>query len=60
MFAKGELADQYRTDFLLVKEHNMSLTEINEMIPFERSIYIGIVMDYIEKKQKAKNAMRQF
>lgn len=57
MFAKGELADQYRTDFLLVKEHNMSLTEINEMIPFERSIYIGIVMDYIEKKQKA---MRQF
>lgn len=57
MFAKGELADQYRTDFLLVKEHNISLTEINEMIPFERSIYIGIVMDYIEKKQKA---MRQF
>lgn len=56
MFAPGELADMYRTDFLLTKEHNITLSEINEMIPFERIIYIGIIIDYLEKKQKA---MRQ-
>lgn len=57
MFANGELADIYRTDFLLAKEHNITLSEINDMVPFERMIYIGIVIDYLEKKQKA---MRQF
>ena len=57
MFAKGELADIYKTDFLLAKEHNITLSEINEMVPFERLIYIGIIIDYLDKKQKA---MRQF
>lgn len=57
MFVNGELADIYRTDFLLAKEHNISLSEINDMIPFERLVYIGIIIDYLEKKQKA---MRQF
>lgn len=53
MFAPGELADIFRTDFLLAKEHNISLTEINEMLPFERKIYIAIVIDYLEKKKQA-------
>lgn len=57
MFVNGELADMYRTDFLLAKEHNLTLSEINDMVPFERLIYIGIIIDYLEKKQKA---MRQF
>lgn len=53
MFVKGELADFYKTNFLLAKEHNISLSEINDMIPFERTVYIGILLDYLDKKQKA-------
>lgn len=53
MFVNGELADMYKTDFLLAKEHNISLTEISNMMPFERTIYIGIIIDYLDKKQKA-------
>ena len=55
MFVKGELADIYRTDTLLAKEHNISLTETGNMVPFERLIHIGIIIDYLEKKQKIKN-----
>jgi len=55
MFAKGELADMYKMDFLLTKEHNISLTEIGNMIPFERKIYVSIITDYLNKKQKALN-----
>lgn len=58
MFVKGELADIYKTNFLLAKEHNISLSEINDMIPFERTVYVGIVLDYLDKKQKAMQ--RQF
>lgn len=57
MFATGELADIYKTDFLLAKDHNLTLSEINDMIPFERQIYINIVLDYLEKKKKA---LKQF
>lgn len=53
MFAPGELADIYKTDFLLAKEHNLSLSEINDMQPFERKIYVAIVLDYLEKKKQA-------
>lgn len=53
MSANGELADFYRTNFMLAKEHNISLSEIDNMIPFERTIYIGILLDYLEKKKKA-------
>ena len=53
MFAPGELANIYRTDFLLVKEHHFNLTEIDHLQPFERKIYVAIVIDYLEKKQKA-------
>ena len=53
MFASGELADMYRTNFLLAKDYNISIKEIEEMIPFERVVYVGIVLDYLEKKKKA-------
>lgn len=53
MFAPGELADIYKTDFLLAKEHNFSLSEINDMQPFERKIYVAIVLDYLEKKKQS-------
>lgn len=56
MSAKGELSDLYRTNFLLAKEHNIRLSEIDDMIPFERTVYVGIALDYLDKKQKA---MRQ-
>ena len=57
MFAEGELADIYKTDFLLAKEHNITLSEINDMVPFERQVYVSIVLDYLEKKKKA---LKQF
>ena len=55
MFVNGELTDMYRTDFLLAKEHNISLSEINEMFPYERKIYIAIIIDYLNTKAKKIN-----
>lgn len=47
-----ELVEYYKTNMLLVKEHGFSLTEIENMIPFERFIYIMEIKDYIEKRKK--------
>lgn len=36
--------------------HKYSISEIEEMIPFERAIYIGLLQQYLEKeKSKLQN-----
>jgi len=56
MFVSGELTDMYRTNFIIAKEHGISLSELDEMVPFERKIYISLIFDYLDKKarQQAK------
>jgi len=39
-----------------MQEHKYSLTEIESMLPWEREIYIGMLVDYIEKEnERIKN-----
>ena len=35
-----------------MQEHKYSLTEIENMLPWEREIYIGMLVDYIEKENE--------
>jgi hypothetical protein len=50
------LVNYYKTNFLLMQEHKYSLTEIESMLPWEREIYIGMLVDYIEKEnERIKN-----
>ena len=37
--------------------HKYSLTEIEEMLPWERDIYIGLLMNYL-KEQEEKERQR--
>lgn len=36
----------------MVKDHGFSLTEIDNMIPFERDVYIAYIEDYIKKQEE--------
>jgi hypothetical protein len=44
------LANHYNTNFELMYHHNMSLTEFNSMLPYERSIYVQLLNGYLEKR----------
>ena len=48
--------------FGLMQHHKYSLTELENMIPFEREIYVGLLVNYIkeekEKEQARKNKQR--
>jgi len=35
-----------------MQEHKYSLTEIESMIPWEREIYVSLLIDYIEKENE--------
>ena len=44
-------------NFSLMQYHKYSLSEIEEMIPWERELYVNMLLDYIKKleeKQKQK------
>lgn len=59
IFANGELIEFFRVNFLLMNEHNFSLSEIELMTPYEREIYVLLLMSHLKQKQeKLKNAQR--
>ena len=35
-----------------MQHHNYSLTELENMIPWEREIYVGLLMEYIKEENE--------
>ena len=40
------------TNFAMMQYHNYSLTELENMIPFEREIYISLLENHIKEENK--------
>ena len=36
----------------MMQHHKYSLTELENMIPWEREIYIGLLMNYLKEEKK--------
>ena len=53
-----DLESYFKLNFALMQHHKYSLTEIENMMPWERDIYLGLLNQYIEeenlKVQQAK------
>ena len=41
-----------RTNFALMQHHNYSLTELGDMMPWEREIYLTLLSQHIEEENK--------
>ncbi len=41
----------YQLNFSLMQYHKYSLTEIENMIPFERDIYVALLKNYLESEK---------
>jgi len=35
-----------------MQHHNYSLSELEDMMPWEREIYVGLLMEFIEEENK--------
>ena len=44
------LASYYQVNFALVQHHKYSLTEIENMIPWEKEVYVTLLQQYIEEE----------
>ena len=55
--AHNNLENYFRLNFAMMQYHKYSLTEIENMMPWERDIYVGLLNQYIEEENlKAKQA----
>jgi len=57
------LESYFRLNFALMQYHKYSLTEIENMMPWERDIYVGLLQQHLEeeelkRKQQQANANR--
>ena len=51
-FRHDNLSNYYKTNFSLMQHHKYSLTELESMIPWERDIYIAMLIQYIEEENQ--------
>jgi|TARA_A100001388_G_scaffold219461_1_gene170121 hypothetical protein len=51
------LESYFKLNFALMQHHKYSLTEVENMMPWERDIYVGLLNQYIEEENlKAQQA----
>lgn len=48
--AHTSLESYFKTNFALMQHHKYSLTELENMIPWERDIYVSLLQNYIEEE----------
>ena len=52
-----DLESYFKLNFALIQHHKYSLTEIENMMPWERDIYVGLLNQWVEEENlKAKLA----
>ena len=49
----------YRTNFILIQEHKYSLTELENMIPWEREIYLNLLIKHVEEINKKRELLNK-
>ena len=55
-----DLGTYFKINFALMQYHKYSLTEIENMMPWERDIYVGLLRLHIEEetlKQRAREGL---
>ena len=54
-----DLENYYKINFALMQYHKYSLTEIENMMPWERDVYVALLQQHLEEgnlKQQQANA----
>ena len=50
-----DLENYFRLNFAMMQYHKYSLTEIENMMPWERDIYVGLLQSHLEEEKLKEN-----
>ena len=51
MLSHNSITNYYILNFNLAQHHNYSISELENMIPFEYDLYVSLLVEYLEKKK---------
>lgn len=60
MMLHESLETYYRLNFQLMQHHKYSITDIEQMIPWEREVYLGLLRSYLEEEQNKETNNANF
>ena len=49
--AHTSLESYYKVNFALMQHHKYSLTEIENMMPWEKEVYVTLLQQYLEEEK---------
>lgn len=52
MFGYETVVNFYKTTFALMQHHKYSLTELENMIPWEKYVYIDLLSEFLRKQEQ--------
>ena len=52
------MANYYELIFALVQHHKYSITEVENLIPYERELYVAMLSEHL-KQEKERNEQRK-
>lgn len=51
-FRYDTLRNYYETNFAMMQHHKYNLSELENMIPWERNIYVSLLIQHLEKEKE--------
>jgi hypothetical protein len=51
----NSLGNYFSTIFSLAQHHKYSISDIEHLMPFERDIYVQMLVDYLKEVEELKN-----
>lgn len=59
IFGYDTLGNYFQTNFALMQHHKYSLTELDNMMPWERQVYIDMLVQFLEEEKERLKAQQQ-
>ena len=53
------LENYYKTNFALMQHHKYSLTELENMMPWERDVYVNLLLAHLQEEEKRQKAQER-
>lgn len=46
------MKNYYETNFAMMQHHKYSLTELENMLPWERNLYVSLLVEYLRQEKE--------
>lgn len=57
MFSYDKLPNFFKTNFAMMQHHKYSLSDLENMMPWERAIYIDMLQEHIKRLEEQNRDM---